>query len=253
MSEVKFTKKVWNEQDSGRLEDIVYEVAKLTQWGLPDESTFEMAVKSVREDGGSRCDSPITVNKFVALVQLIPVFCEEPKDRLIALARRETRRRKKARAKHKADMRKMREAVQQAERAVGYPTRNREIDPRAWSRWDSAFNAALIGQVRRPVLSSRRPAGHAQRTSRHAARTAASTSPGSSDDSDGGSDSSDSSDGPALLPLIGGSRNNNNPRKENNPKKQRKKTIVELSNRLELGSAALMFAAVASLIVGWSR
>ena len=107
--------------------------------------------------------------------------------------------------------------------------------------------------ARRPVRSSWRPSGHAPRTARHAARTTASNSPGSSDDSDGGSDSSDSSDGPALLPLIGGSRNNNNPRKENNSKKQRKQTIVELSNRLELGSAALMLAAVVSLVMGWSK
>ena len=80
-------------------------------------------------------------------------------------------------------------------------------------------------------------------------------SPGSSGDSDGDSDGSDSSDLPSQLPSKrGGFRNNNNPRKENNSKKQRKQTIVELSNRLELGSAALMFAVLASLILtGWSR
>ena len=106
--------------------------------------------------------------------------------------------------------------------------------------------------VRRPVLPSRRPAGHAPRATRHPTRSTTSNSTG--DSSDGGSDSQDSSDGPASLPLIGGFRNNNNnPRKENNPKKQRKQTIVELSNRLELESAALMFCVLASLVLGCSR
>ena len=249
LSEVKFTKKVWNEQDSGRLEDIVYEVARLTPWGLSDESTFEMAAKSIRDDGGARCDSPITVNKFVALVQLIPVFCEEPKDRLIALARRETRRRKKARAKHKADMRKMREAVQQAERAVGYPTRNREIDPRAWSRWDAAFNAALIGQDRRPVLSSWRPvvraSGHAPRSPRRATRSTTSNSTG---DSGGDSDGSDSPDLPSQLPSKrGGFRN------VLHSEHHHKHRITDLIDKLTLASAGLLAAVLASLIVECSR
>ncbi len=110
--------------------------------------------------------------------------------------------------------------------------------------------APLASPSRRAVV---RPSGHAPRSARRVARTATRNSPGSSDSSDGGPDSSDSSDGPASLPLIGGFRNNNNPRKENNSKKQRKQTIVELSNRLELGSAALMFAAVVSLVMGWSK
>ena len=138
------------------------------------------------------------------------------------------------------------------------------------SRWSSSFmhfqiihGLWLIGSKRSGVekraLTPRRALSplafsRTPKTARHAARTAASTSPGSSGDSDGDSDGSDSSDLPSQLPSKrGGFRNNNNPRKENNSKKQRKQTIVELSNRLELGSAALMFAAVVSLVMGWSK
>ena len=104
--------------------------------------------------------------------------------------------------------------------------------------------------VRRPVRSSRRPSGHAPRTARHSTRSTTSNSTG--DSSDGGSDSQDSSDGPDLpasLPLIGGNLRN----EFRNDNSHKQTNLVELSNRLQIASAGLLAAVLASLVLGCSR
>ena len=105
--------------------------------------------------------------------------------------------------------------------------------------------------VRRPVLSSRRPAGHAPRATRHSTRSTTSNSTG--DSSDGGSDSQDSSDGPDLppqSPLIGGNLRNSSHSELS--RKQENNINIDLLDRLQFGSAALLFSALASLAARWS-
>lgn len=249
MSEIKFTKVAGNKQVLERVEDIVYEFARLQQkMGLSDEVAYSVALKSVCEDGASPNVERTTSKKLVALLRLLPAFREESKDRLIPAARREVQRRKKARAKQDAAMRKSREAVRHAEETVGYPKKIREIDPRAWARWDAAFNAALC-----PLLPSWRPAvrtaGHAPRSARRSTRSAATASPGNDDD--GGSDGPSDEPASPATPLVCdlGKRRN----KLHSGHSRKYENLTDKLDRLQLGSAALLFCALASLIAGWSR
>lgn len=144
---------------------------------------------------------------------------------------------------------------------LSHPEASRaEIERRAKREWRRNLNmvrrnevhyerlnetpATVRIDVKIPVLPSR-PVGHAPRTARHSTRSSASNSSNDSDDSDGGSDSPEP---PSTLPRnCGGHRN------ESRNEQSHKYRTTDLLDKLQLASAALMFAVLASLIMGCSR
>lgn len=223
-----------------RPKDHLKEIDRLKPWGLSEEATFKMASENLREDGASPNGEPTTVNKLVAQVRLIPAFRRESKDRLIAFARREIRRRRRIRLVRKREFKQWYSAFCRADKTMGGVTGSRSTNPEGYARRD-----ALISDIitRRPDV---RTSGHAPRSPRHAARSAASNS---SDDSGGDSDGPDL---PAPLPLIGG--NYRNEFHNDNSHKHENNNLIDLLNRLTLGCAGLLAAVVMSLLLtGCSR
>ncbi len=222
-----------------RPKDHLKEIDRLKPWGLSEEATFKMASENLREDGASPNGEPTTVNKLVAQVRLIPAFRRESKDRLIAFARREIRRRRRIRLVRKREFKQWYSAFCRADKTMGGVTGSRSTNPGGYARRD-----ALISDIitRRPVV---RASSHAPRSPRRAARSTASNSPG---DSGGDSDGSDGPDLPAPLPRNGGDFRN-----EFHYEHFHNNNLSDLIGKLTLGCAGLMFCALASLALRWSR